>query len=965
MKKTVKILAAVILSVIPLLLQAQATRQIQGMVSLTDEAIVESVMKGSFTCYVYSFFNKEDAEKNLKDFKAQKIKAGNVATADYQDAKRIQLTDLNPEVGFTVEAVNEGYIMVLVSKDDYEMKPELRKVTKNMTQPTFSVVKKKAKAHTGDMSKDTQELSEVTVTGKKAIGTAATSRSEEEDGMLFLRIKDLPHPCHSRSNSRFVIQPYWLDGPDMGENKVFAYADPVVYDYDEYDCTQIRRMDFDKEGNDRLSHFSINDTTRTQVRIEVKNDTFHLRNYVDTLSGHNPDESYPYPARAIIAVEDYNERYVLDTVIIDEGERTNYIKFLDFTYDKDLDVKLEDFEERMEVRPMDSNGKVKLGFAVGKATLDPKDTTNTRILEGARKELSEAFSQKSSKLKFMQVFGYSSPEGPPQKNLDLARHRADFALNEIKGAIPYHMHKAIRPSESMILGWDVVADSLQRDGLTEEAQQVREIVAKYPSNLVSQGNAVQRLPYYNSIIKEIYLPKLRTVRYTYTKVEDRTLSAEELIQLFNQGGDTVFTRAHYYHLISVYWDKRKEPETRMRLEQIAKRALTNTRLTKDDIEEDDSLYNEGYWALAANILATSYIARDTFDLNILRPFINRTMITDSLGEKHYAEPLRQHLYKYDFKGEEIGIKKFTNYPELIAEQMIMLLMEPGRKNMEELGQLTDMIENDVICISNPTYSNMLALANCKRGNFRTNKRCTPERAQRVRATVSEISLTNSVIMNIAMADIEDPDFGETARTALMDQIYELPETSIGYYLRAIIELLRRPTPNTNLASEYLAESFKLDIRKMAIAHNDQQLIHNRKKVSIDAFNRWEELIQKEVTRRKFDKESYEALDIDSAYAEVLKQQGVFEEMISSCWIETTNDKHPYYWYEKAISERYTAEDSVLTDYLRKCTTLDPNYLEVIHVATTADHELRGKGKENERIRKLFYDFYRNEKRREE
>ena len=297
--------------------------------------------------------------------------------------------------------------------------------------------------------------------------------------------------------------------------------------------------------------------------------------------------------------------------------------------------------------------------------------------------------------------------------------------------------------------------------------------------------------------------------------------------------------------------------------------------------------------------------------------------------------------------------------------MIMLLMEPGRKNMEELGQLTDMIENDVICISNPTYSNMLALANCKRGNFRTNKRCTPERAQRVRATVSEISLTNSVIMNIAMADIEDPDFGETARTALMDQIYELPETSIGYYLRAIIELLRRPTPNTNLAAEYLAESFKLDIRKMAIAHNDQQLIHNRKKVSIDAFNRWEELIQKEVTRRKFDKESYEALGIDSAYAEVLKQQGVFEEMIASCWIETTNDKHPYYWYEKAISERYTAEDSVLTGYLRKCTALDPNYLEVIHVATTADHELRGKGKENERIRKLFYDFYRNEKRREE
>ena len=953
MKKILRILVIGVLCVLPTLMQAQATRKIQGMVTLSDDAFFEAAM-GGFTCYVYSFYNKEEADKNLKDFNDLKIKAGGVPASDYQDAKRVQLSDMKSEVGFEIEAVNDGYIMVLVGKDGYEMKPQTpRKVTKNMTQPTFTVVKKKVQAQTGDMTKDTKELQEVTVEGKVMIGSSVSSRSVEEDGRLFLRIDDLPYAVRSRTNSRIIVQPYWLDGPDMGENKVFAYAAPVIYDYAEYDCTQTRRMNFDKALNDKLAPFIVDEHTTT--RVEVQSDSIRLKHYVDTLTGHNPDESYPYPARAIIAIEDYNERYLLDTIRIDEGERTNYIKFLDFTYEKNLDVDLEDFEERMEIRPMDSNGEVKLGFAVGKATLDPKDTTNTRILEGARRELSEAFRQSSSYLRFMQVWGYSSPEGDPQSNLDLARRRAEFALSEIKGAIPSKFHKAIRPSESFILGWDVVADSLQGDGLVEEAKQVREIVAKYPNNLVNQGHAIQRLACYQTIIKPIYLPKLRTVRYTYTKVEDRTLSPKELVQMFESGRDNEFNRAHYYHLIQHYWDSRKEPETRDRLEEIAKRALVNTRLTVDDLEEGDSLYNEGYWALAANILATSYIERDTFDLNLLRPFINRTMVTDSVtGAKYYAERLRQKRQRFDFKGDPIGVIKYTNYPELIAEQMIMLLMQPGRKNMEELGHLTDMIENDPTCMNNPTYRKMLALANCKRGYYRAGANCTPERASRVRAEVSDISLSNSVIMNIALADA---DGDEAARSELMEQIYDLPENSISNYLRAIIELLRT-VPNYDQAAEYLAMSFKQDLRKMPIANNDQQLIHNRKKIIIPAFTKWEEMMKKEVYKRTFDKDAYEAMGLDSAYVEALKMQGTFESMIADCWVETTNDNHPYYWYEKAVAARTSEDENDIISNLEKCIACNPEYLSVINIARYADEEVKA----SKRMQKLFEKFYLNEVR---
>lgn len=954
MKKVIRVLIIGALCVIPMLSQAQATRKIQGMVTLSDDAIIDAVMGGPFNCYVYSFYNKEDADRNLKDFNEHKIKAGGVPAADYQDAKRVQLSDMKPEVGFEIEAVNDGYLMVLVGRDGYEMKPQApRKVTKNMTQPTFSVVKKKVQAQTGDMTKDTKELQEVTVEGKVLAGTAVSSRSVEEDGRLFLRIEDLPYAFRSRTNSRIIIQPYWLDGPDMGENKVFAYAAPVIYDFAEYDCTQTRRMDFNKELNDKLGTYIVDENTRT--RIEVKSDSFRLKHYVDTLSGHNPDESYPYPARAIVAVEDYNERYLLDTIRIDEGERTNYIKFLDFTYEKNLDVNLEDFEERLEIRPMDSNGEVKLGFAVGKATLDPKDTTNTRILEGARRELSEAFRQSSSKLKFMQVFGYSSPEGDPQSNLDLARRRADFALSEIKTAIPYNFHKAIRPSESMILGWDVVADSLQSDGLVEEAKQVREIVAKHPNSLTSQGHAVQRLPFYATVIKPIYLPKLRTVRYTYTKVEDRTLSPQELVQMFDSGRDDEFNRAHYFHLIQHYWDDRKDPETRAHLEKIAKRALVNTRLTVDDLEEGDSLYNEGYWALAANILATCYIERDTFDLNLLRPFINRAKVTDSItGAVMFAERLSQKRQRFDFKGDPIGIIKYTNFPEIVAEQMIMLLMQPTRKNVDELGELTDMIENDPICMSTPTYRKMIALANCKRGFYRAGAKCTPEQARRVRAEVSDISLCNSVIMNIAVADGEGD---ENARNELMEQIYDVPETSIGNYLKAIIELLR-VTPSYDQAAEYLALSFKQDLSKMSFANNDQQLIHNRKKITIPAFTKWEEMMKKEVYKKTFDKEAYDALGLDSAYVEALKLQGTFETMIADCWIETVNDNHPYYWYEKAVAARTSEDENDVIRNLEKCVACNPEYLTVINIARYADEEVKA----SKRMTKLFEMFYLNEVR---
>jgi hypothetical protein len=152
---------------------------------------------------------------------------------------------------------------------------------------------------------------------------------------------------------------------------------------------------------------------------------------------------------------------------------------------------------------------------------------------------------------------------------------------------------------------------------------------------------------------------------------------------------------------------------------------------------------------------------------------------------------------------------------------------------------------------------------------------------------------------------------------------------------------------------------------MPVANNDQQLIYNREKIIVQAFTKWEEMMKNEVHKTTIDIERVK-LDgkLDSALVETKKQQGwSMEEIYADYLVKTSNENHPYYWYERTIKERLTAEDSVLIGYLERCVACDPNYLDVIHVATTADTEVKGvEGKPNE-IKALFDKFYLNEMRK--
>ena len=118
-------------------------------------------------------------------------------------------------------------------------------------------------------------------------------------------------------------------------------------------------------------------------------------------------------------------------------------------------------------------------------------------------------------------------------------------------------------------------------------------------------------------------------------------------------------------------------------------------------------------------------------------------------------------------------------------------------------------------------------------------------------------------------------------------------------------------------------------------------------------------MKKEVYTRTFDKESFELNGVDSLQMAEWKRMGIFDDMMSSYWIESTNENHPYYWYEKAIKARTSEDETELMRCLEQCVACDPDYLHVVQVAKTADEEVKASAK----VVKLFETFYLNEIRK--
>lgn len=439
-------------------------------------------------------------------------------------------------------------------------------------------------------------------------------------------------------------------------------------------------------------------------------------------------------------------------------------------------------------------GNISLTFLVGKAELDPADSANVVQMNKLQEDLMNIVNGEGTTLKEFKITGVSSPEGRYASNLALAKQRTAFALRKITSVIPAAKWSRVykHPTETRVATWNEVADLLERDSLTAEAREIREITGKY-KNPDAQFAAVSRLPYYSSIIKE-RLPKLRTVQYEYKHEIFRELNPDEILDKYLHDpqyadGKKSFTRYEYWHLFRMI----KDPEE---AEKLYRRAYRETMAY-------DTKGKEKPWILAANNLAIALLRRDTFDVEILKPLID----------------LKRKVNMVDSFNDGISITKTEVNPEtIVANQLAMYIRA---YNFEEASILADKLPDT------ERFQMIKAFANCLGGYYDYRGAATVkegEERKKVFKLVKESSPLNNIVMCMAM---ETDNYNKEAQKALE----ELPETAMTKYMKLVIYIREKKLYEWSYdnaldfdeACKKLEEIVKLDEKYYKIAVNDGEI----------------------------------------------------------------------------------------------------------------------------------------------
>lgn len=596
-------------------------------------------------------------------------------------------------------------------------------------------------------------------------------------GNKLLLYGTFPIPAQfGKPNARLIIQPFVVD---CETNDTVAYTRPMIFDGPEFGLTQERRMNF-WPGNDPL-HKYVATTPLTEERMSIEwNDTVPI-----------PDPTRNYHGTAAILLEDYTKVYFDKNVLVNTCETKRPLKFLEFSFSHQS-LNADDYRERPKREKRNTSGNISLTFLVGKALLDSENPTNEEQMGRLKNDLLEIVNGEGTTLKEFHITGVSSPEGSYASNLALARQRVNFAQSQVTAVLPARvLSRVYQNPQAQVATWDAVADLLEQDTLPEAAAAIRDIVQRFPKSQDAQYAQVVRLPYYATTIKNI-LPKLRTVRYEYKHELYRELTPEEILDKYlhdkdYRSGKKSFAVYEYWHLFKLV----KEPGE---LEALYKRAYKETKEM-----------NGQPWILAANNLAISYLTRDTFDIQVLEPFIDR--------KTRGANVVRTRID---------GVTKEIINPEpIIANQLAMYI----RANNYEQASVMAQILPDT-----PLNEKMKAFAMCLGGYFRGGD--TAEDRAKSRKTfnlVKESSPINAVVMDLAM---EAKGYDVIAE----QDAAKLPEDhAVSWYLKAIINN-RKGEMGFEEAKNCLINCFKKDEKYIATAASDGDIGKDLYEYTMDMYS---------------------------------------------------------------------------------------------------------------------------------
>lgn len=611
-------------------------------------------------------------------------------------------------------------------------------------------------------------LNQITVTADRP-----TPKPDAEAGTIegnnFYVENSIPVPKQfGQPNRRLILQPYVID---CTTEDTVAYMRPTVMDGVEFHLTQDRRMAFNI-ANDTLSRYidRKRPLSENPFNIPIK-DTVHVE-----------DPRRMYSARCKMVFADYThitfkEDYQLTTCKIRRP-----LQFLEFTF-PEFSLDPNKYKETPRREKRNTAGNISLTFLVGKAQLDPDVPANEEQMNKLKNDLLEIINGEGTTLKEFKITGVSSPDGRYASNLALAKLRTNFALGQITSVIPAAQWARVykHPTETRVATWEEVAELLEQDSFFTEAEDVRKIIAKFPKSQDAQYASVMRLPYYSTVIKE-RLPRLRTVQYEYKHEIFRELNPDEILDRYKndpeyRSGKKQFTRYEYWHLFQMV----KDP---VEAEKIYLRAY------KETMGYDPDPSKRKPWILAANNLAVSYLRRDTFDVNILKPLIDITRKANQID-------------RFD---DGISVTETEVNPEtIVANQLAMYIRA---YNFSEASILARILPDD------KKFEMIKAFARCLGGYYKGGTTVQEvEERKKIFQLVKNSSPLNNVIMCMAL---NTEMYNKEAKQALE----ELPQSALTLYLKAILASRMGGDAGDMEACMILNQVFTMDSKFIKIAIND-------------------------------------------------------------------------------------------------------------------------------------------------
>lgn len=594
------------------------------------------------------------------------------------------------------------------------------------------------------------QLPEFEKTGlRKQIGPEPPVSGEIDGDKLSASNKFYIPAGNAKKNARLIIQPILVH---CATEDTIAFCKPIICDGEEYYLTQDRRKDFNIEENDPLFNYVNKDIKLVSDKMEIL--------WVDTVKLPKPKESYYITAD--YSLEDYTKVYFHDKSLIVNCKQKRRLRFLEFSFGQ-RNLNPNEYRERAKRERLNTAGNISLTFVVGKTELDPENPENEVQMKKLQDDLLAIVNGEGTSLKEFHITGISSPEGGYQSNLALSQRRVAYAKQQITSVIPQSMMRKVYQNDSAkVAGWNQVAE-LVRDTLPELADHIMSIVerAKHPDQQFQQ---IARLPEYKDVITKTF-PKLRTVKYVYQHEVFRELTPEEILDRYEHDmdyrtGKKEFALYEFWHLFNMV----KDP---MELEALYKRAY-----------DVSAKQNNQPWILAANNLAVSYLKRDTFDTEILKPFIDK-----ATKGVNVIRPLAN------------GIGTETINPEaIVANQLAMCIKADQYEDASIMAQiLPDTPENIKI----------KAFARCLGGHWKKD--------QNVFDIVKNSSPINEVVMYLAKNTNVYNLMAERSMKKLDS------DTALYWYFKAMISYRKQDIYTTQMN---LFECFKKDKSFINIFNGD-------------------------------------------------------------------------------------------------------------------------------------------------